>query len=90
MDQQVVIYIARRTLMTGLTIVMPMLVAGLLVGVVVALFQAVTQIREMTLTFIPKILAVVGILIWLLPWMITTMVSYTLEMFHWMNASAGF
>ncbi len=76
--------------MTGLLVVMPLLGAGLLVGVIVALFQAVTQIREMTLTFIPKILAVVAVLIWLLPWMISTMVAYTLEMFQWINPPAGY
>ena len=50
---------------------------GLLVGVVVSLFQAVTQIHEMTLTFVPKIIAVLLSLLFLLPWMMQKMVFFT-------------
>ena len=59
----------------------PMLVFGLVAGLVVSIFQAVTQIHEMTLTFIPKILAVVAGLVLFLPWMLHQMISYTTNLY---------
>ncbi len=85
MTEQMVVFLARRTLITGLTVVGPLLLAGLLVGLAVAIFQAVTSIREMTLTMIPKIVAVVGVLLWLLPWMLKVVVGYTANVFQWMR-----
>jgi flagellar biosynthetic protein FliQ len=83
MTQSMVVYLARHTLVTALMVVGPLLAAGLVVGVAVSIFQAVTSIREMTLTMIPKILVVVGVLIWLLPWMLQVIVAYTTDMFLW-------
>lgn len=80
-----VIFLARKMLITGLMVVAPLLLAGLAVGLTVAVFQAVTSIREMTLTMIPKILAVVGVLLWLLPWMLRVVVAYTTNVFQWMR-----
>lgn len=59
----------------------PMLLFGLVAGLIVSIFQAVTQIQEMTLTFIPKILAVVLSLFLFLPWMLNHMIQYTTELF---------
>ena len=80
-----VVFLARHTLVTGLMIVGPLLMSGLVVGVTVAIFQAVTSIREMTLTMIPKILTVLGMLIWLLPWMLKVLVAYTTGMLQWLR-----
>ncbi len=55
----------------------PMLLAGLVVGLGVSLFQAVTSIHEQTLTFVPKALAVVAVIVLLLPWILRTMVEFT-------------
>jgi len=55
----------------------PVLLVGLVVGIVVSLFQAVTQIQEMTLVFVPKILAVMVVLVAALPWMINILVTFT-------------
>jgi flagellar biosynthetic protein FliQ len=85
MTEQMVVYLARHMLFTGLLVVGPLLAADLVVGVVVGIFQAVTSIREMTLSMIPKILVVVGVLIWLLPWMLSTLVAYTAEMMQWVR-----
>jgi flagellar biosynthetic protein FliQ len=63
----------------------PMLLAGLLVGLLVSIFQSVTSINEMTLTFIPKMLAVAGALIVCFPWMMQTLVAFTEQMFMGMN-----
>ena len=55
----------------------PVLIGALVVGLLVSIFQAVTQIHEMTLTFIPKILAVGGTIILILPWMVQRMLDFT-------------
>lgn len=60
----------------------PMLIVGLAVGLIISIFQAVTQIQEMTLTFVPKIAAVLLALIVALPWMINVMVTYTQKLFQ--------
>lgn len=83
MNQQMVVFLARRSLVTALIVAGPILGAGLLVGLTVAVFQAVTQIREMTLTMIPKILVVGAVTFWLLPWMLKVLVAYTARFFQW-------
>ncbi len=60
----------------------PMLAAGLFVGLIIGVFQAVTQIHEMTLTFIPKIIAVGATLAFFLPWIITKFVDYTIKLYE--------
>jgi len=60
---------------------MPMLIVALVVGVVISLFQAVTQIQEQTLTFVPKIIAVFLALVLFASWMIEKMVTYTEHVF---------
>jgi flagellar biosynthetic protein FliQ len=63
----------------------PMLLAGLLVGLLVSIFQSVTSINEMTLTFIPKMLAVALALVFSFSWMMQTLVGFTVQMFAGMN-----
>jgi flagellar biosynthetic protein FliQ len=70
-----------RTLILTLTVAAPMLIIGLAVGILVSLFQAVTQIQEQTLTFIPKIAAMVASAILLLPWITQQMIEYAAFMF---------
>lgn len=67
----------------------PMLLFGLIVGLAIALFQAVTQIQEMTLTFIPKILAVGTALLVFLPWMINKATDFTRHIFELIPTLAG-
>ncbi len=71
------IQIAREAMTVTLLLAAPMLGFGLLVGLVVSIFQAVTQINEMTLTFIPKIIAVAAAMAIFLPWMMRTLVDFT-------------
>jgi flagellar biosynthetic protein FliQ len=59
----------------------PMLLAGLIVGLIVSIFQAVTQVHEMTLTFIPKILAVMIALVFFFPWMMRVLLNFTEKLF---------
>ena len=60
----------------------PMLGFGLIIGLLVSIFQAVTQINEMTLTFIPKILAVAAALAIFLPWIVNTLVDFTVNLLN--------
>ena len=71
------IQIAREAMTVTLLLAAPMLGFGLLVGLVVSIFQAVTQINEMTLTFIPKIIAVAAALAIFMPWIMRTLVDFT-------------
>lgn len=71
-----ILEIARDGVWTLIVVSAPMMVVGLLVGVVIALFQALTQIQEMTLVFVPKILAIFVTLIVALPFMGATMGAY--------------
>ena len=80
MNESEIIEICRQAIIVMLKVVGPIMLAGLLVGVVVSLFQAVTQIQEMTLTFIPKMLVVFGLTIWLLPFMMATLASFTVTL----------
>src|SRR6478735_9932287 len=71
----------RHTLVLALIVSAPMLLIGLTVGIIVSLIQAVTQIQEQTLTFIPKIVAMVAAAILLMPWMSTRLIAYAAAMF---------
>jgi flagellar biosynthesis protein FliQ len=75
-DQELAIHLVQKTLVTALMIAAPMLGAGLLVGLSVSIFQAVTSINEQTLSLIPKMLAVVGMVLLLLPWITRVIVEY--------------
>ncbi len=77
MTQDMVVGLARNAVEITLLISLPMLGLGLLVGLLVSIFQAVTQIQEMTLTFVPKIIAVLIGLLVAFPWMMNKMVDYT-------------
>jgi len=82
MTVDLIIGMAAEAIKVTLLLAAPMLTVGLAVGLVVSIFQAVTQIQEMTLTFVPKIVAVMVALIIGLPWMINLMVTYTRELFQ--------
>jgi flagellar biosynthetic protein FliQ len=67
----------------------PLLLTGLCVGLTVSLFQAVTSLQEQTLTFVPKALAVSALLFLIMPWMVRTVMDYTIEIIEKMPAMAG-
>ena len=82
MTEQFAIDVARNAFMIALQIGGPLLASSLVVGMLVSVFQAVTQINEQTLSFVPKILVVAGALALLGPWMETTLVSYMTNTFN--------
>jgi flagellar biosynthetic protein FliQ len=79
MSADFAVELIRRAVLTSLLVSAPLLAVALLVGVVVSLIQAVTQIQEQTLTFIPKILAVGLVLLLTLPWVLTRLTQYLVE-----------
>jgi len=89
MTPQMVVTIGREALAVTLMVAGPMLLFGLVVGVAISLFQAVTQIQEMTLTFVPKIIAIALALLIFLPWMINLMTDFARHMFDLIPGLAG-
>ncbi len=81
METQMVVAIGREALSATLMIAGPMLMFGLIVGLAISVFQAITQINEMTLTFVPKILAIALALLIFLPWMINVATDFARHMF---------
>jgi flagellar biosynthetic protein FliQ len=77
MSTEFVVGLMAEAIKLTLLVAAPVLIVGLVVGVAISLFQAVTQIQEMTLVFVPKIVAVMVVLVAALPWMINIMVTYT-------------
>jgi len=75
-----VLDIAREGIWVMILIAAPMMIAGLVVGVVIALFQALTQIQEMTLVFVPKILAIFVVMLIALPFMGATLGTYMMRL----------
>ncbi|MEO5378441.1 MAG: flagellar biosynthesis protein FliQ [Magnetococcus sp. DMHC-6] len=81
MPVETVLELVTGALKVALLISAPMLLTALVVGIIISLFQSVTQIQEMTLTFIPKILATFLALSITLPWMIQTLMDYFQKLF---------
>jgi len=81
MGTDFVLGIAYQTLKVILLVSSPMLLAGLISGILISIFQAVTQIQEMTLTFVPKILAVFLATIIFGPWILRTLLDFTIYIF---------
>lgn len=82
MTVDLVVGLGAEAIKVALLLAAPMLIVGLAIGLIVSIFQAVTQIQEMTLTFVPKIVAVMVALIVALPWMINLIVTYTQKLFN--------
>ena len=70
------------TFKTALLLALPGLLTGMFLGLAVSIFQATTQINEMTLSFIPKILGVVVVIILTMPWMLNTMTDFATNIFN--------
>jgi len=82
MEEAWVLDLARKSLQTMLMVGGPLLFVALVVGLLVSIFQALTQINEATLSFIPKIFAIGGTLLLMGPWMIRVLVAYTQELYE--------
>ncbi len=78
MTTEFAIELLKAMIYQALAISAPILIAAMVVGLAVSLFQAVTTISEQTLTFVPKTLAVIGVLLLLLPWIMRSLIEFTI------------
>ena len=81
MNQDVVVNIVVQMMSLGLKVAMPLLLVGLVVGLAVSVFQAVTQIQEQTLSFIPKVIGLVVVIVVAGPWMLGQILTWTQELY---------
>ena len=82
MEEAKLIALGIETFKIALYLALPTLIAGLIAGLAVSIFQATTQINEMTLSFIPKIIVVVIVIILTMPWMMNLMIEFTTRLFN--------
>ena len=82
MNPEIAIDICRKAIQTILMASAPMLIIGLLIGLIVSIFQAATQINEQTMTFVPKIVAVFVTMLIFGPWLINLLVTFTIGLFE--------
>lgn len=80
MNEITIMSVTTKAITTGIMIAGPVLIASLLVGLTISIFQAVTQIQEQTLTFVPKLVVVVAIMVFGGPWMMNKLVLLTTEL----------
>lgn len=81
MDVREAIDIVDKTFWVALKLMLPLLGSGMAIGLIIAILQSITQIQEMTLTFVPKMLVVMGVLMYTLPWMTEITIEFTREVF---------
>jgi flagellar biosynthetic protein FliQ len=80
MDTDVVVSLSTQAMSLALKLSLPLLGVGLVVGVIISIVQAVTQVQEQTLSFIPKVLAMAAVLVIAGPWMLNQLLSYTADL----------
>lgn len=81
MNADDVVFLGRDAMMVTLLVSAPMLLSGLVVGLLISVFQSVTQIQEITLTFVPKIFVVFASFVLFLPWMLSTVLGFVEPLF---------
>ena len=77
MNPEFAIELLKQMIYQALAIAAPILITAMIIGLCISLFQAVTTINEQTLTFVPKALAVIGVLLLLLPWIVRSRIEFT-------------
>lgn len=82
MTPETVLTLGQRGMELAIMVAAPPLLTGLAVGVLVSLFQAATQINEMTLTFVPKLLAIAAAMLLIGPWMLNKLIDFTVTLFR--------
>ncbi len=82
MNEELILKLGQDAIRTTAMIAAPMLIAALVIGLIISVFQAVTQINEATLTFIPKMIVIFLVIVIAGPWMLDTMTHYTTELYE--------
>ncbi len=85
MTEELIIEILKEVFYLTFIILLPILGVSLFVGIIISIFQAATSIQEMTLTFVPKILATAITILFLLPWMMDKVITFTIKIFTMFN-----
>ena len=89
MESGTVIQLGQEMLLLTLYLSVPVMLVGMAIGLLVSIFQAMTQIQEQTLTFVPKIIGILVAILVLLPWSLRLMVDYTIRLIHEMAFWVG-
>jgi len=82
LDLGTVVQLLQSAIITIITVASPVLIVAMGVGLIVSIFQATTSIQDQTLTFVPKILAILSVLAALFGWMVTRLTTYTIQLFE--------
>lgn len=85
MNTDAVMDVAINSMSVAILVAAPVLLISIIVGLAVSIFQATTHIQEQTLTFVPKVLSIVGIILILGPWMLSVLTNFVTELFTNMN-----
>ncbi|RNC81070.1 MAG: flagellar biosynthetic protein FliQ [Phycisphaera sp.] len=80
MYDESLIYMVRETLILTLKIILPILGAGVIVGLLISIFQSVTSIQDQTLTFVPKIVVMLAVVVFLTPWIVARLFDFTSDL----------
>lgn len=80
MNAELAIELIKNMIFLAIKLAAPLLIVGMIVGLAISLFQTVTSIQEQTLSFVPKALAIISVLIVALPWMLRMLMEYSLEL----------
>jgi flagellar biosynthetic protein FliQ len=89
MTPELAVELIKSMMFQAVSLAAPVLLTGMIIGLAVSLFQAVTTIHEQTLTFVPKALAVVGVLVLLLPWMLRSLIEFITSLIERMPQMVG-
>ncbi len=85
MTTEFVLFWGQQTVKTAILVTSPILLTGMVVGLMVGIFQSVTQIQEMTLTFIPKMAVIILVILFSMPWMLMTLTDFMTSIYHQMS-----
>lgn len=85
MNTDAIMDVAINSMSVAITLAAPILLVSIIVGLAVSIFQATTHIQEQTLTFVPKVLSIIGVLLLLGSWMLSVMANFITELFTNMN-----
>ncbi len=89
MNMEMAIELGRMALLNALMIALPLLGAGMIVGLAISIFQTATSIQEQTMTFAPKIVSLIFVLIFGGPWIIQRLMSFTLQLWEYLTVVGG-
>ena len=82
MTQEYIIHLVRETFYTLLLLASPVLIVSMVSGLIISIIQAATSIQEFTITFVPKLILIALVIVLMLPWMMETLMSFTINLFN--------